>query len=280
MGTLFIVATPIGNLEDISARALRVLSQVALVAAEDTRTTRSLLDHYGIRARLVSFTDHNKRRVIPRLLAALDGGDVAVTSEAGTPGISDPGHDLVVAAIAAGHTVTAVPGPSAVLAALVVSGLPAREFTYLGFLPRAAADRRRKLTEAACEPRTLVLFESPHRLRATLADVAAAFGDRPLAVCRELTKLHEEVFRGTAREALAHFVAPRGECTLVIAGAPEAPPPDEADALRRLAALKRRGARVGVASAAVARETGVPRRALYEAWRSLPEPPADRTPQG
>jgi 16S rRNA (cytidine1402-2'-O)-methyltransferase len=270
MGTLYVVATPIGNLEDITVRALRVLGAVTLIAAEDTRTTRHLLDRHGIRARLVAFTDHNKARAIPRLLTALEAGDVAVVSEAGTPAISDPGYDLVVAAIGAGHTVTALPGASALLVALMVSGLPAREFTYLGFLPRAPADRRRVLADAAAEPRTLVLFESPHRLRGALADIATAFGDRPLAVCRELTKLHEEVFRGTARQALAHFTEPRGEFTLVIAGAATAPPADEAAALRELEALKRAGAGAREASVVVARRTGVPRRRLYDAWQSLP----------
>lgn len=270
MGTLYVVATPIGNLEDITLRALRVLGEVTLVAAEDTRTTRHLLDRHGIRARLVAFTDHNKSRAIPRLLATLETGDVAVVSEAGTPAISDPGYDLVVASIGAGHTVTALPGASALLVALVASGLPAREFTYRGFLPRTPADRRRVLADAAVEPRTLVLFESPHRVRSTLADIAAAFGDRPLAVCRELTKLHEEVFRGTARQALAHFTEPRGEFTLVIAGASEQAPPDEAAALRELAKLKQAGSGARAASAEVARRTGVPRRRLYDAWQSLP----------
>jgi len=275
MGTLYVVATPIGNLEDITLRALRVLGEVALIAAEDTRTTRHLLDRHSIRARLTAFTDHNKARAIPRLLAALASADVAVVSEAGTPAISDPGHDLVVAAIAAGHIVTALPGASAVLAALVTSGLPAREFTYLGFLPRTAADRRRALTEAAGERRTLVLFESPHRVRGLLADIAAVFGDRPLAVCRELTKLYEEVFRGTAGQALEHFTAPRGEFTLVIGGATEAAAADEAAALHELALRKRSGAGAREASADIARRTGVPRRRLYDAWQSLPSPADD-----
>ena len=274
MGTLYLVATPIGNLEDITLRALRVLGSVSLVAAEDTRTTRHLLTHHGIRARLTALTEHNKATAIPRLLAELEAGDIAVVSEAGTPAISDPGRDLAAAAVSAGHAVTAIPGASAVLTALVASALPAREFTYLGFLPRAGSDRRRMLAAAAREPRTLVLFESPHRLKAALADIAAAFGERPLAVCRELTKLHEELFRGNAAEALAHFVAPRGEFTLVIAGASGPPAPDEGQALAELARLKRAGMRVRDASAEVARRTGLPRKVLYAAWAGLnaPEP--------
>jgi 16S rRNA (cytidine1402-2'-O)-methyltransferase len=276
MSILYVVSTPIGNLEDITLRALRILTSVALIAAEDTRTTRHLLTHHGITNALTALTEHNKARAVPRLLDALAAGDVAVVSEAGTPAISDPGRDLVTAAIAAGHTVTAIPGASAVLTALVASGLPAREFTYLGFLPRGAGDRRRVLAAAAREPRTLVLFESPHRLRAALAEIAAAFGERPLAVCRELTKLYEEIYRGTAAAALAHFTEPRGEFTLVIAGAPASPPAGdqaatEADALAELAALKRAGLRARDATARVAERTGLSRRVLYDAWTSLGE---------
>lgn len=276
MGVLYVVSTPIGNLEDITVRALRILGEVTLIAAEDTRTTRRLLDHHGVSAKLTALTEHNTARAVPRLLAVLDTGDVAVVSEAGTPAISDPGRALVTAAIVAGHTVTALPGASAVLAALVSSGLPAREFTYLGFLPRGAGDRRRLLAAAAREPRTLVLFESPHRLRAALTDIAAAFGERPLTVCRELTKLYEELYRGTAADALAHFAEPRGEFTLVLAGAPDTPAPElagdvEATALAELAALKRAGHRAKDATTIVSERTGLPRRALYDAWTRLSE---------
>ena len=270
MGTLYVIATPIGNLEDITLRALRLLGEVSVIAAEDTRTTKNLLQRHGVHAKLVALTEHNTARAVPRLLSVLESGDVALVSEAGTPAISDPGQELVRAALDAGYSVSPVPGPSAVLAALVCSGLPAREFTYLGFLPHTGADRRRRLETVAKEPRTLVCFESPHRLRATLADLVQALGERRLAVCRELTKVYEEVFRGTAAGALAHFAEPRGEFTLVIAGAPEASAPDLDDALRQLALLKRAGARGKDASAEVARLTGVPRRVLYDAWQSLP----------
>jgi 16S rRNA (cytidine1402-2'-O)-methyltransferase len=206
---------------------------------------------------------------VPRLLDALEAGEVALISEAGTPVVSDPGYELVTAAIASGHQVTPIPGPSAVLAALVVSGLPAREFTYLGFLPHGGAGRRRLLATAATEPRTVVVFESPHRLRAALQDIAAAFGDRPLAVCRELTKLYEEVFRGTAAQALDHFAEPRGEFTIVLAGASSKEPADESPALAELAVLKRSGKGAREATEEVSRRTGIARRRLYQAWHEL-----------
>ena len=269
MGTLYVVATPIGNMEDITLRALRVLAEVAVIAAEDTRTTRNLLQRHGVRAKLVALTEHNTARALPSLLATLESADVAVVSEAGTPAISDPGYELVTAAIAAGHQISPIPGPSAVLAALVVSGLPAREFTYLGFLPHAPGERRRVLTGLAKEPRTVLFFESPHRVRGALADLLTACGNRRLAVCRELTKLYEEVFRGTVEEALAHFETPRGEFTIVIEGASDPGPPDEEEALRELARLKRGGMHARDASAEVSRRTGVPRRRLYDAWQTL-----------
>lgn len=269
MGTLYIVATPIGNLEDITLRALRVLGAVSLVACEDTRTTGVLLKHYGITAKTTAFNEHNAARALPRLLDALATGDVALVSDAGTPLVSDPGVDLVRAAAAAGHTVVPIPGASAVLSALVASGLPSREFTYLGFLPHAAGERKTALTAAAHEPRTVVIFESPHRLRDTLAEIAAIFGGRPLAVCRELTKLYEETWRSTAADALAHFEAPRGEFTLVISGAIPSTEPDRATALADLAILKRGGMRRSDACAEIARRSGVPRRELYAAWDAL-----------
>jgi 16S rRNA (cytidine1402-2'-O)-methyltransferase len=266
MGTLYIVATPIGNLEDITLRALRILSEVAIVAAEDTRTTRVLLRRHAVSARLLALTDHNAARVVPRLLAALESADVALVSEAGTPAVSDPGYELIRAAIEVGHTVSPVPGPSAVIAALIVSGLPVREFTFLGFLPHAAHARRRALADAARHPRTIVCFESPHRIRSTLADLVEAFGARPMAVCRELTKLHEEVFRGTAAEALEHFGEPRGEFTLVLAAQPEPEPVDCEIVEAELAALKQAGMRAREATAEISRRTGIPRRRLYERW--------------
>ena len=217
--TLYVVGTPIGNLEDLSPRAARVLREVSFVAAEDTRVTRRLLNHIGARPRLLSFHEHNWRERLEPVLQALEEGDAALVSDAGMPGVSDPGRELVAAAAERGIRIESVPGPSAVTTALAVSGLPADAFQFLGFLPRRRRERREKLREAAASPLTLALFEGPHRLRATLEDISLIFGDRPIAVCRELTKLHEEVFRGTAAAALEHFDAPRGEFALVIAGA-------------------------------------------------------------
>lgn len=225
MATLYLVATPIGNLEDISQRALRTLRDVALVAAEDTRVTRRLLAHFDIAAPLTTYTDAYDRQKAGRQARVLKelalGHDVALVSDAGTPGLSDPGYELVAATLAAGHDVQAIPGPSAITAALVSSGLPADRFLFVGFLPRRSAERRRMLAELAGEPGTWIAFEAPHRLADALADMLAVLGDRPMAVARELTKRFEEVWRGRASEALEHFAAnpPRGEITLVVAGA-------------------------------------------------------------
>jgi 16S rRNA (cytidine1402-2'-O)-methyltransferase len=273
MGTLYLLATPIGNMEDITLRALRVLREVALIAAEDTRTARKLLSHHGIPApRLLSYTERNRRARTPALLEALREGDVALVSEAGMPAISDPGLHLVEAAIAAGHRVVPVPGPSALTAALAVSGLSTRHFHYLGFLPRRAAERRRLLREVAPLTSTLVAFEAPHRLRASLADLRDTLGDRRIAACRELTKLHEEVFRGTLSEALEHFAEPRGEFTLVIEGAAEPTPASYDDEAldEELRSLKAQGLRAREAVRAVAERTGRPRSEVYRRWLALP----------
>ncbi|MCK4722176.1 MAG: 16S rRNA (cytidine(1402)-2'-O)-methyltransferase, partial [Dehalococcoidia bacterium] len=202
---LYIVATPIGNLEDISLRALRLLGQVKLIAAEDTRTTRQLLNTYNIKTPLTSYHEHSKRAKLDYLLECLKEKDVALVSEAGMPGLSDPGYELIAAAIEHGVPVVPVPGASAVITAVVVSGLPAGQFLYLGFLPRRRGDRQRLLQAVADEPRTVVAFEAPHRLLEALKDALEIFGDRKLAVCRELTKVHEEVFRGRLSQAIEHF---------------------------------------------------------------------------
>jgi 16S rRNA (cytidine1402-2'-O)-methyltransferase len=275
MPTLYLVATPIGNLEDVTLRALRVLREVALIAAEDTRTTRKLLAHHGIRARLTSYHEHNKDRKIPYILSALEQGDVALVSEAGMPAVSDPGVDLVAAAVAAGVAVVAAPGPSAVVTALAVSGLPTRQFTYVGFLPRRSTERRRLLCGLAGETRTIVALESPHRLPASLADLLAALGDRRIVVCRELTKLHEEVFRGRVTEALAHFAEPRGEFTLVLEGAAaqEGAPPDEAAVRAELRRLRQQGLGARRAVDEVALRFGLPRRQAYRLWLQTKDEP-------
>jgi len=220
LGTLYIVATPIGNLEDISARALRVLREVSLIAAEDTRQTAKLLHHFGINTPATSYFEHNKLAKLDFILDRLQTGDVALVSDGGLPGISDPGYELIREAIARGVTVTPIPGPSAILSALVVSGLPTDSFVFLGFLPRKAADRARVLAANAADSRTLICFETPHRLLDSLADIQRELGDRRIAVCREMTKLHEEIFRGTVSAAITHFgrAEVRGEISLVIEG--------------------------------------------------------------
>jgi 16S rRNA (cytidine1402-2'-O)-methyltransferase len=221
VGTLYLVATPIGNLEDITLRALRILREASLIAAEDTRHTRKLLAHFDVHTPLTSYFEHNKLTKLDQILEALNTGDVALVSDAGTPGLSDPGYELVRVALAAGHAVVPVPGPSALVAALVASGLPTDAFVYLGFLPRKDSERRNLLTSVAAEPRTLVAYEAPHRLNDALANIEAVLGDRPVVVARELTKLHEEIFRGPVSAARAHFGAKvvLGEITLVIGGA-------------------------------------------------------------
>lgn len=270
MGTLYLVATPIGNLEDITLRALRILREVSLIAAEDTRRTRRLLAHYDIHTPLTSYYEHNKLSKLDVILSTLASGDVALVSEAGMPGLSDPGYELVKAAIEAGHRVVPVPGPTALVTALVVSGLPTDACLYLGFLPRRAAERRRLLAEVATERRTLVAFEAPHRLLETLSDIQAALGNRHIAVARELTKVHEEVWRGTVSQALAHYQAepPRGEITLVIAGASEAERAQarwDADQVRAaVAALLQEGVQRSEAIRRVARASGWPRREVYK----------------
>jgi 16S rRNA (cytidine1402-2'-O)-methyltransferase len=274
MPVLYVVATPIGNLEDVTLRALRVLREVSLIAAEDTRTTRKLLAHHGIHTRLLSYNEHNKAARIPRLLAALRDGDVALVSEGGTPAISDPGLDLVAAAVAAGFAVTPIPGPSAVTAALAVSGLPTRQFTYLGFLPRRGGERRRLLASLRHDPRTVLAFESPHRLRRSLEDMLKEWGDRRLAVCRELTKAFEEVFRGRISEALERFAEPRGEFTLVVEGATDAPPPPLEEANRDLLLRRQAGEPARRAVPEVAKRYGLPRRVVYRMWLEIgPAPP-------
>jgi len=267
VGTLYLVATPIGNLEDITLRALRILEEVPLIAAEDTRRAGVLLSRHGIDTTVTSYFEGNKRRKIPQLLSALAGGDVAVISEAGMPGLSDPGYELVRAALEEGHAVVPVPGPSAPVAALVVSGLPTDRFLYLGFLPRRGGQRRAALEKVADLPWTLVLFEAPHRLLDTLADVEDVLGgERSVAVCRELTKRFEEVWRGTVSGARAYFSAnePRGELTLVVDGSEvEEQWPQERV---REALLERIAGGMSHSRAAreVARLAGWPRRRVYE----------------
>jgi len=218
MPVLYVIATPIGNLEDISLRALRLLQEVKLIAAEDTRTTRHLLNAHNIKTPLTSYHEHSKRAKLDYLLNYLEKEDLALVSEAGMPGLSDPGYELIVAAIERGISVVPIPGASAVITALVVSGLPTDQFLYLGFLPRRKGQRQRLLSSIVDEPRTIVAFETPHRLREALSDIEEILGNRRLSVCRELTKVHEEIFRGRVSQAREHFAEPRGEFSLVIEG--------------------------------------------------------------
>ena len=220
MSRLYVVATPIGNLEDVSARALRVLGEVSAIAAEDTRVTSRLLARHGIRKPFISYRAPVERRGLPRVIAALDEGDVALVSDAGTPTVSDPGQALVTAAWAAGHTVIPIPGPSSITAALSIAGYGGPGFTFLGYLPRKPGEMRRLLATLAADPRPAVAFESPYRIAKSLALIAEALPERSITVTRELTKLHEEVLRGTAAAVLAALgERARGEFTLVISGA-------------------------------------------------------------
>ncbi len=220
MGILYLVATPIGNLEDLSPRALRILGESVLIAAEDTRHTGTLLKHFGISTQLTSYFEHNKLNKLDFILGKLAEGDVALVSDAGTPAINDPGYELVKAALASGFDVRPVPGPSAPIAALTVSGLPTDSFLYLGYLPHKAGERRKVLAQIDNLRHTLIFLETPHRLLDALADILSTLGDRRIAVARELTKMFEETWRGTVSGAIEYFKSkkPRGEFTLVIEG--------------------------------------------------------------
>ena len=267
MGVLYVVATPIGNLEDITLRALRVLGEVGLIAAEDTRTTRKLLNHYGIKTSLTSYHEHNRQTKIPFLVEALETMDVALVSEAGVPGISDPGRELVLEAVRAGALIRPLPGASALTAALAVSGLPVEGSLFLGFLPRRKGERRKLLDSMASLSYTLVAFEAPHRIRSCLADALEVLGDRRVVVCRELTKLYEEIFRGTISEALGHFQQPKGEFCLVVEGATcTTPATDDGWVTAELKRLRAQGLKAKEAVAIVGAASGRSHRELYRLW--------------
>jgi 16S rRNA (cytidine1402-2'-O)-methyltransferase len=265
MGHLYLVATPIGNLEDITLRALRRLKEVDLIAAEDTRHTGRLLAHYEINTPQISYHEHNKLTRLDAVLRALERGDVALVCDAGTPGLSDPGYELVRVVIAHGFRVVPLPGPSALTAALVVSGLPTDAFVYLGFFPRRAHERRRILSDRAGERATLVAFESPHRLAATLEDIQDILGERQIVVARELTKLYEEIWRGPVSQARQHFVDKiRGEITLVIAGASAPATWSETQVRETVVRLMDQGLSHRQASKQVASTSGWSRRDVYQ----------------
>lgn len=268
MPTLFIVPTPIGNLEDITLRALRVLREVKLIAAEDTRTSRVLLDHYDIKTPMTSYHEHNKLAKLDAIFAALAGGDIALISDAGTPGISDPGYELIGEALTRGIRVEALPGACAAITALVASGLPTEGFVFLGFPPRKAGELRAFFAAVQNEPRTLILYESPYRLVDTLQAAIGVLGaERAACVGRELSKLHEEYTRAPLAEVLSYYQShtPRGEVVLLLGGAPPREPEtwDEARVRAALATRLASGERLKDAAKALATESGWDRKAIY-----------------
>jgi len=279
VGTLFLVATPIGNLEDITHRAIRILSQVKLIAAEDTRRTRKLLTHYHIFTPLISYHEHNKLSRLEDLLGVLSQGDVALVSDAGTPGLNDPGYELVKAAIQAGFPISPIPGPCAPIAALIASGLPTDAFLYLGYLPRKSSERCQLLRRVSELSFTLIFLETPHRLLAALHDLHSELGDRSIVIARELTKLHEEIFRGKASEAWSYFSARqiRGEITLVIAGNVTSERWQEQQLLTALRQSLANGTPPAQIASEISAQSGWARRAVYRLITEIefPESPQD-----
>jgi 16S rRNA (cytidine1402-2'-O)-methyltransferase len=264
MRTLYIVPTPIGNLEDITLRALKVLRAVQLIAAEDTRRAAILLTHYDIHTPVTSYFEHNKLAKLDRILSALEQGDVALISEAGTPGLSDPGYELIREAIGRGHRVVPLPGATAAITALVAAGLPTDAFVFVGFLPRKSGERRRALEAVREDRRTLIFYEAPHRLPDTLNDLLAICGDRAMCVARELTKVHEELWRGSIRAAIDHFGGDvRGEIVLIVAGASETSRWDEDRVRAMLRTELDRGALATDAAKRVADLSGWSKREVY-----------------
>jgi 16S rRNA (cytidine1402-2'-O)-methyltransferase len=274
-GILYVIATPIGNLEDASPRSRRLLAEVDVVAAEDTRTAKHLLDHFEIRGpQIISYFEGNEASRTEELLARLEeGASIAIISEAGTPAVSDPGQRLVAAAGAQGYKVVAIPGPSAVITALVASGLPSQRFTFVGFLPREKGPRRMALGELRTRTETMVFYESPERVGACLQDMAEAFGeDRPVVLARELTKMYEEMVRGSCAELAERYAekGPRGECTLVVGGAAEgAEEAEPLDLEERIRELLAEGMGPKDIAARLMVKTGKPRRELYQLALSL-----------
>lgn len=273
-GTLYVVGTPIGNLEDMTFRAVRILQNVNLIAAEDTRHTGKLLQHFEVKTPQISYHEHNRQARIPELLQYMANGQaIALVSDAGMPAVSDPGYELVTACIAAGVTVVPIPGASAVITALIASGLPTDRFVFEGFLPAKAAKRREFLESLQTESRTLIFYESPYRLQESLQDFATVWGsDRQIVLARELTKLYEEFWRGTIGEAIAHYSQrePQGEYTLVVAGNPPSQPQLTEEQLKaELLQIITQGVSRSQASRQLAKSTSLPRRQLYQLALSL-----------
>ena len=269
MQTLYIVATPIGNKGDITLRAMKTMNDVGLIAAEDTRRTARLLSMCGITKPMISYNEQTKRSKLPYLLKQLETMDIALVSDAGMPGMSDPGYELIKVAIENGVEVMPVPGPSAIITAVVVSGLPTHEFTYLGYLPRLKAQRVKFLERVADEPRTMVVFETPHRLKAALKDILAVLGDRRIAVCREMTKLYEEVYRGNVSGAITYFDEIRGEFTLVIEGKTKGEAQSTSSVEEELLRLRSEGVSAKDAVAQMAKASGLSKKAVYQMWLGL-----------
>jgi len=269
MQTLYIVATPIGNKGDITLRAMKTMNDVGLIAAEDTRLTARLLSMCGINKPMISYNEQTKRSKLPYLLKQLETIDVALVSDAGTPGMSDPGYELIKAAIDKGVEVVPIPGPSAIITAVVVSGLPTHEFTYLGYLPRLKAQRVKFLERVADEPRTMVVFEAPHRLKSALKDILAVMGDRRIAVCREMTKLYEEVYRGSVSGAIDYFEEMRGEFTLVIEGKTKDEVKSTSSVEKELRRLRKDGVSAKDAVAQAVRSSGLSKKAVYQMWLGI-----------
>jgi 16S rRNA (cytidine1402-2'-O)-methyltransferase len=273
-GTLYIVATPIGNLEDMTFRAVRILQAVDMIAAEDTRHTGRLLQHFQVKTPQISYHEHNSNSRIPELLEHLQyGKTMALVSDAGMPGISDPGYELIKACIDEGITVVPIPGASAVITALSAAGLPTDRFIFDGFLPAKSQQRQKYLESLQGESRTLVFYESPHRLRDTLADLGTVLGsDRSIVIARELTKLYEEFWRGTIEDAIAHYQEkePQGEYTLLVAGtSPSQPQLTETELKTELLEIMEQGISRSQASRQLAKDTGLSRRYLYQLALSI-----------
>ncbi|MFB2835488.1 16S rRNA (cytidine(1402)-2'-O)-methyltransferase [Floridanema evergladense] len=277
MGTLYLVATPIGNLEDMTFRAIRILQTVDLIAAEDTRHTGKLLQHFQIKTPQLSYHEHNSQQRIPELLSQLSQGKaIALVTDAGMPLISDPGYELVKACIAQGISVVPIPGANAAITALSAAGLATDKFVFEGFLPAKNKERRTYLETLKSETRTIIFYESPHRLRETLQDLGAILGEeREIVLARELTKMHEEFWRGMIGDAIAHYTnrEPQGEFTLVVAGATlEKPQLSEAAIKAELQNLLRQGLSRSDASRQLAQQTSLPRRQIYQLALTIPEP--------
>lgn len=277
MGTLYLVATPIGNLEDMTFRAIRILQTVDLIAAEDTRHTGKLLQHFQIKTPQLSYHEHNRQQRIPELLSKLsEGKAIALVTDAGMPLISDPGYELVKACVAQGILIVPIPGANAAITALSAAGLATDKFVFEGFLPAKSKERRSHLETLTSETRTIIFYESPHRLRETLQDLGTILGaEREIVLARELTKMHEEFWRGTITDAIAHYTnrEPQGEFTLVVAGATlEKPQLSEAAIKAELQNLLKQGLSRSDASRQLSQQTSLPRRQIYQLALSIAEP--------